>query len=46
MPDAAMPRIVPFALFMAFVALNSLLHQIAPLVPALEPWQTILPLWL
>jgi CAAX prenyl protease-like protein len=42
--DAAMPRIVPFALFMAFIAVESLLRWLAG--PALSPETATSPTWL
>ncbi len=44
--DAALPRILPFALFMAFLMLNSLLQGLGTLSPALAPVCDVLALWL
>lgn len=44
--DDAMPRILPFALFMLFIALHSLLPWLSTLLPALASWDTVLLLWL
>lgn len=43
---AAMPRILPFALFMLFIALASLLHWLSDLLSLSESANTLLSLWL
>lgn len=44
--DAAMPRILPFALFMVFIALESLLRWLGSLFSIPAPTTSLLSLWL
>jgi CAAX prenyl protease-like protein len=44
--DAAIPRIVPFALFMAFIALESGIRWVGGLASSPEPAGSLLSLWL